>query len=98
MHVDFCDLCEKFCTILRAINLAYNHFAWGEESSSRGKMHWVKLLLEAWVLLGIVTVIVGLIWTDRQSRVLSKQAATPISPPKVRPEFRSANFTEARSA
>lgn len=35
-------------------------------------MHWIKLLMEGWVLLGIVTVIVGVIWTNKQRNELSK--------------------------
>jgi hypothetical protein len=60
-------------------------------------MHWLRLLLEAWISCGIVTVIFGLFWTSRQSNQLSKQAANTISPPKRRTELRPANLSEVRS-
>jgi hypothetical protein len=31
-------------------------------------MHWVKLLVEVWVLSGIMTVILGLFWTSKLTR------------------------------
>jgi len=59
-------------------------------------MHWIKLLMEGWVLLGIVTVIVGVIWTNKQGNELGKPRTSVISPPKLRPELSPANATEAR--
>lgn len=51
--------------------------SWADELCPGEEMHWVKLLLEAWTVLGIATVILGLFWTTRQSREVSKQAANP---------------------
>ena len=36
-------------------------------------MHWLKLLMEGWVVFGIVTVITGLIWTTRLSREMDPE-------------------------
>jgi hypothetical protein len=57
-------------------------------------MHWVKLLVEGWVLLGIVTVMVGVIWTKKQGNELSKPRNNLISPPKLRPELSPANVSK----
>jgi hypothetical protein len=54
-----------------------------------GEMHWIKLLLEGWALLGIATVVLAVFWTNKQSSDLSKQTTNTISPPKLRPEFRT---------
>jgi hypothetical protein len=31
-------------------------------------MHWLKLTMEVWVVIGVVTTVAGLIWTARLSR------------------------------
>jgi hypothetical protein len=31
-------------------------------------MHWLKLLVEGWLVFGVVTVVTGLMWTTRLSR------------------------------
>jgi hypothetical protein len=42
-------------------------------------MHWLKLLVEGWLMFGVVTVIAGLIWTTRLSREMNPEVskATP---------------------
>ena len=63
-----------------------------------GEMHWIKLLVEGWVLLGIATVIVGVFWTNRQGSESNKPTTNVISPPKLRAELRPTNVSEAQSA
>jgi hypothetical protein len=61
-------------------------------------MHWVMFLIKAWLLCGIVTVIVAIIWTSRESAHLKTEAASSHTVPKRQPEFRAAKLPEARSA
>jgi len=61
-------------------------------------MHWIKWLMEGWVLLGIATTILGAFWTNKQSNESCKQTTNTISPSKLRPELTPANVSEAQSA
>lgn len=61
-------------------------------------MHWIKWLMEGWVLLGIATTILGVFWTNRQSAESSKQTTISIAPPTLRRELTPANLSEAQSA
>jgi hypothetical protein len=36
-------------------------------------MHWLKWLLEIWVVCGILTVVAGLIWTTRVNREMNPE-------------------------
>jgi hypothetical protein len=43
-------------------------------------MHWLKLLMEVWVVFGVVTVVAGLIWTTRLSREMDPEISEASSP------------------
>jgi len=60
-------------------------------------MHWIKLFLEGWFFLGITTAIVGIIWTNRESRKLDGGTAKATPAPRL-PEFSAKELSEARSA
>jgi hypothetical protein len=36
-------------------------------------MHWLKLLMEVWMVFGVVTVLGGLAWTARMSREMDPE-------------------------
>jgi hypothetical protein len=38
-------------------------------------MHSLKVLMEAWAVLGVVTVVAGLIWTTRLSREMNPEVS-----------------------
>jgi len=59
-------------------------------------MHWVKFLVEFWFFFGIITVLIGLFWTDHQSKQLSTDTVKPVA--KVRPDFATTALSKARSA
>ncbi len=60
-------------------------------------MHWVKLLVEVWILFGVVTLILGLLWTSKLTKESQPSIARNISslPPA---EFNANNLSKARSA
>ena len=43
-------------------------------------MHWLKLLVEGWLVLGVVTVATGLIWTTHLSREADPEIKAPAMP------------------
>jgi|HubBroStandDraft_6_1064221.scaffolds.fasta_scaffold00208_30 hypothetical protein len=47
-------------------------------------MHWLKLLMEVWVVFGVVTVVAGLIWTTRLSREMDPEISEVSSPSERR--------------
>ena len=60
-------------------------------------MHWVKLLVEVWILFGVITVVLGLFWTSKltnksQSNVVKNTSSLP------RAELRANNLSKVRSA
>ena len=59
-------------------------------------MHWIKLLLEGWFFLGLTTTAWGVFWTNKEGSKLT--APNTASPPKMRPDFRAKQLSEARSA
>jgi hypothetical protein len=54
-------------------------------------MHWLKLLMEVWVVLGVVTVLGGLAWTARMSREMDPEIRAVSSPSE--PQFGTAPFS-----
>ena len=40
-------------------------------------MHWVKLLVELWIALGLVTVVLGLFWMRKMSSEPRAESAKP---------------------
>jgi len=60
-------------------------------------MHWVKWLIEIWILFGVVTVILGLLWTSRLSKESQPNVGTNTS--SLRGAELSANhLSKVRSA
>jgi len=59
-------------------------------------MHWVKLFVEFWAFFGIITMLIGMFWTDHQSKLLTDRTVKSIT--KVRPELATASLSKARSA
>ena len=59
-------------------------------------MHWLKLVVEGWLLFGVVSVVVGLIWTTR----LSCEMNPEVNKVHVMPErqFGTASLAKVRSA
>ena len=53
-----------------------------------GFMHSLRLLMEAWVVFGVVTVVAGLIWTARLSRELNPEISK--APPRPERQFETA--------
>lgn len=51
-------------------------------------MHWLKLLMEVWVVLGVITVLAGLAWTARISREMDPEIDGVTSPSE--PQFGTA--------
>jgi hypothetical protein len=45
-------------------------------------MHWLKLMVEGWLVFGVVTVVIGLMWTTH----LSREAEPEITKTSSRPE------------
>jgi len=61
-------------------------------------MHWLMLLSELWVSFGILTVIVGLLWTNKAARDADQAAAEKPLRSGQRTDFATPNFSEVRSA
>ncbi|HZP62020.1 MAG TPA: hypothetical protein VFB28_01290 [Terriglobales bacterium] len=59
-------------------------------------MHWVKLFVEFWAFFGIITMLIGMFWTDHQSKQLTDNTAKPVA--KVLPDFATTTLSKARSA
>ncbi|HLW89170.1 MAG TPA: hypothetical protein VKR57_11800 [Terriglobales bacterium] len=59
-------------------------------------MHWLKLLLEIWVVFGVVSVVAGLIWTTRLSREMNPENSKV--PAASERKFGTASLSKARSA
>ncbi len=57
-----------------------------------GFMHWLKLLMEGWVVFGIVTVVAGLIWTARLSREMDPEISEGRS--QSEPQFGTAPLSK----
>jgi hypothetical protein len=66
------------------------------EHLSGGEMHWFKWMVESWIFLGLTTAILGIFWTNRESRKLNSPITA--APPKLGPTFSAKNLPEARSA
>jgi hypothetical protein len=60
-----------------------------------GFMHWLKLLMEAWVVFGVVTVVAGLIWTTRLSRAMNPEVRVPVASER---SFGAARLSKLHSA
>jgi len=60
-------------------------------------MHFFKLLVEAWISFGVITVVLGLVWLNRMSR--SSYLEIPHPRPAVKKvELEPAEFSSAQSA
>jgi len=59
-------------------------------------MHWVKLLIAFWAFFGIITVLIGLFWTDHQGKQLGDEPVKPAA--KIPPDFATTSLSKARSA
>ena len=47
-------------------------------------MHWVKWLVEFWVVCGVVTVVAGLIWTTRVNHEMNPEISKiPVAPERT---------------
>ncbi len=59
-------------------------------------MHWLKLMMEVWVVFGVVSVVAGLMWTAR----LSRETDTEISnaPPLPERQLATASSYKPHSA
>jgi len=59
-------------------------------------MHWVKLLVEGWILFGVITVMLGLLWTS----LSTPEAQTGIvkNVPSVPSADFAAHLSKVRSA
>jgi len=60
-------------------------------------MQWLKWLIEVWILFGVVTVILGLLWTSKltnksQANVAKNISSVPLS------ELRAEHLSKIRSA
>ena len=62
-----------------------------------GIMHWVKLVVEAWVLFGLVTVILGLLWTSKLTNKSQPNAVKNTSPRPLA-ELSADHLSKVRSA
>ncbi|MGA8153303.1 MAG: hypothetical protein WB952_20295 [Terriglobales bacterium] len=60
-------------------------------------MHWVKLMVEMWVLIGVVTVILGLLWTSKLAKKPQLNLVKS-APPPAQAEISSSNLGKIRSA
>jgi len=93
-----CSFCEKLCTVPSSPGFAYNPPGRGWfRHPPGGTMHWVKLLVEVWILFGVVTVISGLLWTSKLSKESQPSIAKNISPLQ-RAELSANNLSKVRSA
>jgi hypothetical protein len=45
-------------------------------------MHWLKLVMEGWVIFGVVVVAAGMIWTTRLSREMNPEVPKVPSVPE----------------
>jgi hypothetical protein len=61
-----------------------------------GFMHSLKLLMEVWVVLGVVTVVAGLIWTTRLSREMNPEIKKV--PPLPERQLATASLSKLHSA
>ncbi len=59
-------------------------------------MHWLKLLMEVWVVVGIVSVVAGLIWTTHLSREMNPEISKLPHPPER--QFGTASLSKVHSA
>jgi hypothetical protein len=53
-----------------------------------GFMHWLKLMVEGWLVFGVVTVVTGLMWTTHLSREVDPEIAK--APPMPERQFETA--------
>jgi hypothetical protein len=51
-------------------------------------MHWLKLLVEGWLVFGVVTVVTGLMWTTHLSREADSEITK--APPMPERQFETA--------
>lgn len=59
-------------------------------------MHWLKLLVEVWLVFGAVMVVAGLMWTTRLSHEMNPEISKV--PPKSERQFRTASLSKVHSA
>lgn len=60
-------------------------------------MHWMKWLIEVWILFGVVTVILGLLWTSKlTNRSQPNTAKSASSLPRT--ELSSDHLSKVQSA
>ena len=60
-------------------------------------MHWVKWLVEGWILFGVITVILGLLWTSKLTNKSQPDVVKNASP-LPRTELRADHLSKVRSA
>lgn len=65
-------------------------------SDPGGFMHWLKLVIEGWLVLGVVSVVAGLIWTTRLSREMNPEVSKLPAAPERR--FGTASLSKLHSA
>jgi len=58
-------------------------------------MHWVKWVVEVWIVSGVILVILGLLWT---SKLTSKSQANLVKSAPPQTELSSDQLSEVRSA
>ncbi|MGH9498876.1 MAG: hypothetical protein ACRD3L_07010 [Terriglobales bacterium] len=59
-------------------------------------MHWLKLLMEGWLVFGVVIVVAGSVWTTRLSREMSPEInKIPAAPER---QFGTASLSKLHSA
>jgi len=59
-------------------------------------MHSLKLLVEGWLVFGVVTVVAGLIWTTRLSREMNPEVSK--AQPMPERQFGTASLSKLHSA
>jgi hypothetical protein len=74
--------------VLRMKNMPYNLRRTLVSQTLGDFMHWFKLLLEGWVVFGIVAVAAGSIWTTRLSREMNPEISK--APPLPETQFETA--------
>jgi hypothetical protein len=61
-------------------------------------MHWLMLVIEVWLLFGILTVVGGLMWTSKAAREALQKAPEHAARSHQSADFATTGLSEVRSA